>query len=361
MKKIHVIPIDQHFLRTFTDYYFKENKPDLSSYAVIFPNRRSFLYLNKILASRLKTPSFPPAQFTISEFIEYIFRKKYPEYRTINFLDSVWLLFKIIKDLKIKFPEIQKGTFTFSTFFPWGTKILKFINLIDIENIENKALINLKENAKLDFDIPDIINVMFQNLIAIRNEFHNHLEKNKMFTKGFLYLKAVEVLPSLDLAEFRQIYFAGLFALTGIEKIIIKFLMDKDKAELIVNGDPNNWPAVLKPLMNYFNREWDIISSPKKTHNPVHIHSTFDSHSMAMAVYNTLNQKHIIDTVIVLPSADTLFPLLNFVIENLQKNKKINNFNISLGFPLNRTSSLSRRIPVTKELELVIPPYSMLT
>ncbi|MDD5066638.1 MAG: PD-(D/E)XK nuclease family protein, partial [bacterium] len=125
----------------------------------------------------------------------------------------------------------------------------------------------------------------------------------------------------------------------GIEQKVIQYLHKKGKARIIWHGHPEEWEKVLKPLAHLFQGELEVIKGKEKPGtNNINIYSGTDLHSQVMGVRQVLSREKLKDTVIVLPLADTLFPLLSYGIENLRKEKVLDQFNISMGYPLNRTS-----------------------
>ncbi len=346
MKKIISISTSDNFIKVFTEeLLFEKGKKDYSDTCVIFPGKRPFLYMRKTLAGMTGSAFYPPKMFTIDEFIEYITEKEHPGSCKINRIDGIWKLFHIIHDNKLlqSITDLKKNRYTdFLDFYPWVKKIYDFINMADIEDVEDKTLKNIQDNAEIGYNVPEQINTLFINIVKIRSLFHNFLEEENLFSRGYEYLKAKEIIERTDPDEFKKIYFAGLFGLTGTEKKIIKKLLSKNKAHLIWHGHPDQW-GILKDLKDYFNEEMEIIKKEKagKEKN-IHLYSAFDFHSESELVYRILKkEKKIEDTVIVAPKNDTLFPLLSFAVDRLILENKIDKFNISLDYPVNKTSLFS--------------------
>ncbi len=340
MKKIYHIPIEENFIKTFVHFFLMPVKKDYSDTAVVFPNKRPFLFLHKELARQIGSSFIPARNFTMDEFIYYIFEKKYSDFKQINFIDTIWIIYNILQENNIK---IRGFDFSFDEFLPWGEKIFKFINQLDTENIESQKLNAIEENAELGYDVPEQINDILHNILFIRQRLHNFLEKNRLFTRGYAYLKAMEILNSAEINEFKKIYFAGLFALTRVEQQIIKKFWEDYNAEIIWNGDYKSWKKILGELKNVFNpAEIEKLTLNKKNNEPdIKLYSAFDVHSEVVRSFEILSEMDIKNTAIILPVADTLFPLLSLVVDRLKKINKIDTFNISLQYPLIRTSLFS--------------------
>ncbi len=346
MRKIYWIPIEENFIENFTDKFLKENKNDKNNYsdtAIVFPNKRPFLFLRKAMAKKLKASFIPPKSFTMDEFVYFITEKKYPGLKLINSIDAVWIIWKIIQNKNIlsekQFINIQSD---FEKFMPWGERIFRFINQADTENIENKVLTSVQENAEIGYEMPEQINILLEKIVQIREEFHKYLEMNEKFTRGYSYLKAYKIINDITFPDFNKIYFSGLFALTGVEQQIIYRLWQDNRAEIIWNGNPADWNEILGRLYEKFKpAQLEELSVNKKFKTQYHFHAAFDFHSEVVQSYEVLKETQIENTAVILPRADTLFPLLSIVVDRLKKLGKVDNFNISLQYPLIRTSLFS--------------------
>jgi len=343
MKKINSISIKDNFIKVFTDkFLFKDGINDYSRICVVFPGKRPFLYLQRFLAEKIKASFYPPRMLTINEFINYITEKRYPGLHLINEIDGIWGLYNIIvneKGIKLFHNKISSGGRDFFTLYPWVKKIYEFINQTDIEDVPDAVLKNIQHNAEIGYSVPDQINELFQNIVMLRKSFHSWLKENHLYTRGYSYLQAGDIIKECALDEFEEIYFTGLFALTGTEKQIIKKLLKDNSAKLIWHGSPQKW-GILNDLQNYFDEEVcfvDQVEAGKK--RTVEVYSAFDYHSESHLVYEILHKKDIIrNTAIVSPLNDTLFPILSFAVDRILAEKKVDKFNISLDYPVSKTS-----------------------
>lgn len=336
MKKLYYIPIEENFINIFVSKVLPETR-DYSRIAVVFPNKRPFLFLRRALHQKFETPFIPPTSFTMDTFIFNILQKAEPNFKLINNLDLIGKLFEIVSqsDFPFKFDS-------FETFFPWAEKIARFLNQIDTENISNESLKAVAENAAVGYeDVPEQVNNLLMSLIDIRIKLHQELEQDKNYTRGLAYNKTLSHLNDSLFSEFDKIYFAGLFALTKSEQEIIKYFWKGNKADVVFNADPNSYPLILKSLKSYFAPDEVVQISSGKTQKKTEpqIFSSFDVHSEIVQLGKVLENKNIKNSVIVLPRSDTLFPLLSLTLESVKE--KIDNFNISLQYPLIRTSLFS--------------------
>ncbi|MDD3845851.1 MAG: PD-(D/E)XK nuclease family protein [Syntrophorhabdaceae bacterium] len=298
---------------------------------IVFPGKRPSLYLKARLAAAAGGKAFfPPLSFSLDEFIDHIARKRNPAFTDIDHADAVWILFGLIRSLKV-FDHHPFGKEGFGDFFHWGRHLLNFIDRLDMEGIDNGALVNVERNASIGYDVPQSVNELLSNISLIRTEFHRVLNEDRWFTRGTKHIAAVEETGRHVPDDLRRVIFAGLFGLTGGERKVIRSFWDTGLATVLLCGDPEEWP-LLKDLVAYLKAT--VEYRDPGGHSPtVHIHAGHDTHAEVLATYRILKDDTRKKTAIVLPVADSLFPLLNFVVDRTDLR-----CNVSLGYPVERTS-----------------------
>ena len=184
----------------------------------------------------------------------------------------------------------------------------------------------------MTFTVPEDINRLLQAIIILRKNYHKELTQQKIYTRGFQYLRASDIVGKADFAEFDQVLFCNFFYFNRCEEEIIKDLHRRDKATLIFQGDERKWP-VLKRIAKTLKTE--IVEGPavKTPSFALKLYAGFNGHAQVAWVREILKKiKNLKNTVIVLPNPDALVPLLS-EITNLDQD-----FNISMGYPLKRSS-----------------------
>ena len=285
---------------------FIEKGKDLSRLAIVFGGKRPSLFLKRELSKKIKKSFFPPAFFSIDEFVEYALSKK-ASIRRISELDACYIIYALAKKIA---PEILKGNKNFSRFLPWAREVLKFIELLDLEDVEAKALENIKMNAAIGYDVPESINLLLKNILSLRDAYHNVLKERGVYSRGLMYLSVSRITKEIDLNEFDRILFCNFFSLHKTEDNIIKHFYNIGKASLIS-----------QPL------------EPSIPEYKLSIYAGSDMHQEACLVREILKKiKNPESTVIVLPDPDTLVPLLSEIA------CFVKGFNVSMGYPLRRSS-----------------------
>lgn len=307
--------------------YIEQGK-DLSRLAIVFGGKRPAMFLKRDLARLFNQSFYPPRFFTIDEFMQYTVTQSEP-FRFGQDLDNCYLLYKLAKKAT---PHILKGRETFAQFLPWIREILKFIDQLDLEHIDESALKNIRSNAQIGYDVPEDVNELLQHIVDLRRAYHKALMASGTYSRGLQYLRATQVVGNHDFAEFDQIIFANFFYFHRTEEIVVKNLFERDKATLIFQGDQRKWP-VLERISKMFSHPVIEGKEPLKPQFKLNLHAGFDVHSQVGLVREILKKsKPLAKTVIVLPDADHVIPLLSEI------GSEIEDYNISMGYPLKRSS-----------------------
>ena len=331
MSKVITYSFCESFIDRLVDYieesYLKKGQ-DLSRLAVVFGGRRPVLFLNRALAKRTGKSFYPPNFFTIDEFVQYALRKK-EVFRGVQDLDQSYGLYRLAQQ---KTPQILKGRETFAQFLPWTREILAFIDQMDLEHVDNKQLKGIRANAEIGYDVPEDINRLLEHLVILRGAYHEKIKEERRYSRGFQYWRAAQLMEGIDFEEFDQILFCNFFYFNRSEGKIVKELYEKGKATLIFQGDERKWP-VLEKTARDFACTISEGGAPKTPSFHLHLYKAFDVHSQIGVVGEILKGiKNAENTVIVLPAAGHLVPLLSQITPFLRE------FNISMGYPLRRSS-----------------------
>lgn len=330
MNNIITIPLHEHFIPYIAEYlhehYIRRGK-DLSRVCIVFGGKRPALFLQKELSSRLKKAIFPPAFLSIDEFIKSIAQQKKP-IRFIADLEACYLVYQLAKKIA---PEILENRTEFSHFLPWARQILQFIEQVDLEDIPPERLGNVQAKAEIGFDVPDSINALLKNIIAIRSAYHKELVVRGFYSRGYMYGLAAAEAAQVTFKEFDEILFCGFFYMHETEKKVVKVLAERGIAKLFFQGDGREW-SVLEKL----GKELGASLHTEET-TPIapdiSVQAGFDMHSQVSLVREALTTiKDYDKTVVVLSDPQAVIPLLSEI------SSRIKNCNVSIGYPLTRSS-----------------------
>lgn len=319
------------FLDRLTDFidenYIKPGR-DLRRLAIVFGGRRPSLFLRRELARRVKNVFVAPQFFTIDDFIQYTVEKN-EIFTPAQDLDQCYVLYRLMRALT---PSILAGRETFAQFLPWAREILAFIDQLDIEQVPDEDLTSIEAAARIGYPVPSDVNLLLAQVVTLRRAYHDHMKKQKVYARGYQYLRAAEIVGKTTFDEFDHILFGNFFYFNRAEETVVKTLYTRGQAKFFFQGDERRWP-ILKRLADRLDchiTEGEEIPSPKFA---LELHAGFDVHSQVGLVREIL--KKIPDkekTVIVVPEADHVIPLLS------ELAGQIKDFNVSLGYSLKRSS-----------------------
>jgi len=333
MEKVVTWNLGDNFLDKLSDFLignFKTEKLDFSKVACVFGGKRPALFLRRQLARKINKPFYPPTVFTIDEFIEYIV-KGAERRRKIGSLEAAYSIYEIVSKHSSKL--LKKRT-SFAEFLPWAREINSFIEQLDLENIPNSQLEQIAKSAEIGYDVPESINSLLQQIAKIRNSYHKSLDKDNFYSRGRLYLEASKQIKNESLEQFEAVIFCNFFYLHRSELEIIKEVKAKGKGICIFSGSSKQWSVLER---NSLELGIPIEPQTSKTNYPdLNFYQGFDLQSQVALIdqaFKKIENKQ--NTVIVLPQSQTLIPLLTELSSSLDE------YNVSMGYPLTRTSVYS--------------------
>ncbi|MDD5432152.1 MAG: PD-(D/E)XK nuclease family protein [Candidatus Omnitrophica bacterium] len=333
MQRVVTYNLADNFIEEFSSYLennFIKKGRNLSKVAIVFGGKRPALFLKKELAAGIKKSFFPPRFFSIDEFVEYSFSKKYP-FRKISDLEAAFVIYKLAQELS---PDLLRERESFSKFLPWAREIVSFIEQLDLEDTKFDSLKGIQEKANIGYDVPESINLLLERIISLREAYHEEQKKKGVYSKGLIYLLTSQCMGDIDFSEFEEIIFCGFFYIHKTELAVIKSLYDANKALLFFQGSQDEWSVLERN-----SRSLSIVIKPENIKKPEYklsVSAGFDLHSQVCLARDVLRGMQEFDkTVVVLPEPDHVISLLSEI------SGYVKDFNVSIGYPLKRSSLYS--------------------
>ncbi len=339
------------------------NDHDYSANMVIFPGKRPSHFLRKALAGNTRRSFIPPAIFSMDGFVDSVYESIWSG-RKLETVDAVSILFDIHRKRKDRLGG--DGFITPDSFFPIGLKIYRDIEELCIEDIRS---CKVKEIQPFTEEvIPAETLKRIQSLSFFYDEFYKTIEYHNFSTRSYRYQRVSEKIEEYGIDKYRKVIFAGFYALTESEKTLFKKMLRLDNTVFIFQDGPGIKEKLQELGMSIDSKE-AAFTGPD-----IHFYSSPDTHGQVYAlsrIIETINEcKEGIDerTVVVLPSSDTLFPLIRQGLTVIDEK----DYNISLGYPLHRTSIFGflnnlmelvtsmddERIYIPDYLKFVLHPYT---
>ncbi|RPI05112.1 MAG: PD-(D/E)XK nuclease family protein [Ignavibacteriae bacterium] len=302
-----VIGAQENLLETLVSRMITQGR-DFSATAVIFPGKRPAHFLRKELAVRAGGSIIPPHIYSVDDFILFLYQQRFPEpVRDLTPIDAAALLHMVHGELK----ERLGGEYftSFDAFIPVGLKLFG--------ELEELRMANLPENK-----MKEVLSSLTYNRLFSLAEYYTKLyalaAEKGFTTRAVRYREVADHIMELDLSGYTQIVVAGLFKLTHAEQIIFNDLEKRSNTLFIYQSDKSG----------------DGTPEPE-----IHFYKASDTHGQVFAlsglIKKQLENHQPLDerSVIVLPDAEALFPVVHHTLTLLDPEK----YNIALEYPMSRT------------------------
>jgi hypothetical protein len=327
---------------------------DYSRNLVVFPGRRPAHFLRKKLALKETRGFIPPLILSMDGFVERVTEAVHPA-RNVETADAVAILYQAHRSAAK--PLGGEGFLTLDSFFPLGIKIFTDIEELLIEGVPPSAIREIQPFA--DGMIPKHAQARLQSLHYFYETFYEKVSGLGMMTRSMKYRLATEKVFESDIAMFEKVIFAGFYALTRSEKDLFRKLQQREEVILLFQDGPGLGERLAEAGM--------AAPEPvaERSGPDIHFYGSPDTHGQVFALGSILREKReaggVLDekTAVVLPSSETLFPLLRQGMTCIDQN----DFNISLGYPLHRTpvfgflSNLMELIASMEDDRIYVPDY----
>ncbi|MCK4936848.1 MAG: hypothetical protein KAR84_08340, partial [Elusimicrobiales bacterium] len=232
---------------------------------------------------------------------------------------------------------IGTKTLTLDSFLPWAFKMIGDFEEIKIELKTDKELSQYDEILPEEINAPEFLK-RFKKFSALYKDFYSAIEAANLLTRALKYSNTARDIEKFDSLKYENIIFAGFFALTASEKAILKHLAKQENVSLILESGPGLIEQFsFLPEMKIL-KEHEIKIKPKILEN-TSFYKASDIHGEIFKLSEVLKAKKTKKgkegkketDIIVLPSADTLFPLIQNVLSDED------DYNISMGYPITST------------------------
>lgn len=310
---------------------------DYGAHWVVFPERRPGYYLRKALAAREGTSFLSPRIDSMDAFIDRVYRERLGRRdRSIDVLDAVAILLEIHRGEP---GRLGGGHFlTADQFFPLGTKLFRDLEEMAAAAVGEEAL--TRADGWAEDGLPEATRRRIQSLSLFYERFYETLAKRGFSTPGSRRRDVAAALEPALFEGFDRLILAGFFPAPGGETGLLKTMASWPNGDVLFQagsglaaaleqfgiGDPGLWAQAEKAESEPVAASIEFYESPD-THGQVFALNA----ALAPGLVDpaTLDER----SVIVLPAAETLFPLHQLTLAALPADS----YNISLGYPLART------------------------
>ncbi len=344
MNKIFIIPFSEDLIKRTAEIIYNNHK-NFENIAVVFPGKRPGLFLLKYLSSFSRKVIIPPQRFSITEFMKWLSAKGGLHLREPKKMELQVILYKVVKKIEEeKKKRFGKITETFDRFMPWAGYIIKMIEELNRENIEEFShfLSYTKE------EIPVQVRKLWESIDEIKERFIQTLLAKKIAGAGIEYITALQNIKNgVEVKEFDSIYFIGFYSLTKVETEIIKFFLENQNAYMIIQTDPEMIKKEAIPPSPYYhhqrmikelNAEPTLLFEPSLIYPKIHYYEGYNLHSEINQIREIIQnmKSRGSELCITLCDESALFPIIHEVVAPLKEK-----FNITMGYPIKNSTLFS--------------------
>lgn len=350
-----LIPSGQDMIETLLPH-LEPDGGDYSGSMVIFPGKRPAHFLRKAIADKRKSGFIPPVIFSMDGFVDFVYQQTCGKAaRYLETMDAVFMLYELHK----KSPNPLGGNQFMEPdwFFPLGLRIYRDCEELHIERV-NPFLIREVEQFAGE-GLPERTAARLQSLSFFYEGFYRDIAACGFSTRSVRYRTVSDLIDRDILKGFRKIILAGFFALTQSEQLIFREMLSWQNTFFLFQDGPGMREKLSRLGINMKSHE-NVMKRPD-----MHFYSSSDTHGQVFALSHLL-RKDIRDripvtekTAVILPSSETLFPLLRQCLPVFSEEE----YNISLGYPLHRTpvfgflNNLMELVSSMDEDRVYLPDY----
>jgi len=319
---VSIIPADRNLIEEIRGLLVPDGN-DFSANVVVFPGKRPAHVLRKAIADTMNGSFIPPRIFSIDHFIDHICAEKMNlKNATLETIDAVALLYEIHAAASNRVGGEHFASL--DSFLPLGVKIFGELEELWIANIPQ---------LKIHDALSGITFGELTSLMVLYDQFYALAQQRNFATRAMKYRMVADAIGTIRFENWRKIVLAGFFGFTSSEKTIFKHLLARDEVIQIFQDG-----AGLGRQMEELGVTAELLASSNRRPD-LHFYRSADTHGQVFGLSGKIDEliskeKKIDDrTAIVLPAAETLFPVVHQTLALLPDD----GFNISLGYPVTRT------------------------
>lgn len=238
------------FLEYVAEDIIRKHGTDLSGVAVVFPNKRASLFMNRYLLNAAGKPLWSPHYITISE----LFRSQ-TDLAVADKIKSVCTLYGTYK-------RYVANDETLDQFWSWGEIMLSdfddldknmgnadlvFSNIRDLHALDSVAYLDEKERETLkrffaeftdghDTRLKQRFEYLWNKLANIYHDFNAAMLEDNLAYEGAMYRRVAEAADALQW-KYRKYIFVGFNMIQKVEQTLFKSMKDKGLASFYWDFD----------------------------------------------------------------------------------------------------------------------------
>ncbi len=320
MSHIHVLSPGEDLIRCVLEK-LPVDSAELPRTLCVFSGKRPAFFLRKALAERLGRSFLPPAFMTMESLVDMMYRDELGRRDVeVGELDALALLFAMHRAAQTRFGAGQLDTL--EAFLPLGRRLFAALEELHVGEITVSRLREISGNVQFDSGAM---------LAGFYEEFYARLQAEGACTAAMKLSMCAAQADELHIPSASRVILAGLYAFSATGRVIVRRLLRLDKTYFVIHDGPGVSGRLREIGIDH------APSPPVSRSSAIHLYRAADTHGEVLGlarVIDTLRRDGNAPderTVLVLPSADALFPVVQWILP------RIPDHNISLGYPARRT------------------------
>ncbi len=323
MSRVEIIPGHENLVERVYSSLESEGS-DYSRTVVVFPGKRPAHFLRRTVARQTGRSSIPPRVLSIDAFVDYIYRELLKwENAVLHPLDAVAILYDLHGRMQKKLGG--ESFRTLDAFLSLGSKLYDAVEELCL------AMVSPRDAAGALAASPMKNGEVIADFYAA---FYPALREQHCTTRALSYADVAEKIADAPFDEEQRVILAGFYALNRAEQKIFRHLACLDQCIFLFQDGPG-----LEQHLQGAGLPYEPVAPTSPRRQQISLFSAADTHGEVLAlntrVKELLSAGRALEekSVIVLPSADALFPLVHWTLAMLPRDS----YNISLSYPGTRT------------------------
>lgn len=340
MKPFILIDWERPFLPALAELLAETHGSDFRNLYLLFPHRRPIRSLQQLLLEAAGGKALlPPRMSAVNAWIDDVAVAFFPGRRMLGTLDRVHLLHRVVLDLSSTGSafsgKLGRMAADIRDFFPWA---------LELDNLMEELLRTGVTPKRTSQDAMEpFAAAILEGLGDIHAAYFRALKESDATTPGFnakLAASLVDDAP-VGLAEHvagQNLVCAGLYAMSGCEEKLLRFLWEQGLAEMVLpvdleitSGGGHSSCREIAERMKAWQASSITHESSTVPLQPLRISfiEGYDLHSQLQALREDMDAGGDALTAVVLPDESALLPALHRFHDKV--------VNVSMGYPLART------------------------
>jgi CRISPR/Cas system-associated exonuclease Cas4 (RecB family) len=292
----------------------------LADNIVVFPGKRPGHFLRRYLAEKRGSAQRAPVIVSMDGFVDLAAERLGVKGTAASSLDLAGLLYERLNRETRGLVAGGTEEMTLDAFLPWALKLTGDFEELRVGRKTARDLAAYDQLLPGDLRSEAFIRRL-ESFSRLYEDFYKEVEKAGLLTRSMKYSAVAEGVAGLDLGEYENIIFAGLFALTASEKAILKHLASRGARVLLEPG-----PGLEEQFAFLGKAE----QPPAEERPAPFFYKAADLHGEVFGLARALKDPSPGD-VVVLPEPRALFPVMEHVLPAAGE------YNVSMGYPLAAT------------------------